>query len=163
MNRLQKSLILLVCFITLILVGVMGVWYNAQNQGLTSPLFFPPPDYLQISQPLPNQTYPIPPNGSLTICLWLSAKLLLQSDDKLVKSEWWHTNTKLWLDQIDVGQPHHWLDLLGADTTGNEYGPYEYCWFVKNVSAGWHIAKYQITDTAGVNHSYQWVFFVTTP
>lgn len=103
MNRLQKSLILLVCFITLILVGVMGVWYNAQNQGLTSPLFFPPPDYLKISQPLPNQTYPIPPNGSLTICLWLSAKLLLQSDDKLVKSEWWHTNTKLWLDQIDIG------------------------------------------------------------
>lgn len=147
-----KHSILMFCIIFLSNCG----YFSTVTQ--TPPTIEVFPNYLAISEPLPNGNYSISENNIFSVCLHLNARYLLQKHDQFITSDIWLNNSFLFIDGKNMGNPHHWVDFLSADTKGNEYGPFEYCWFIENLSEGWHVANYEIKDTSGVTHSYTWGF-----
>lgn len=140
-------------FIVVYLLG--GCSFFSDLSGVL-PTIQPIPKYLQISNPAPNGIYEI--SNSIPVCLYIETEYLLKPEDKNISSDVWYEGSILFVDGKNMGKPNEILNLLGIDSRGNAIGPYDQCWFIKNLSMGWHTLEHQVTDTSGIIHSYTWEF-----
>jgi hypothetical protein len=104
--------------------------------------------------------------GHSAICVYYNALYVIEEGDEGLRMRDYISrslllvNGEIWRDSQKPDIARDYLGLVRSLETGNEFGPYDFCWKIE-LEPGLHTVEFETRTTSGKELSYTWSFVIT--